>query len=660
MKIQFSNALLRNSRLLIALVASLLFGGSLLAQFQLVGTPAVVGLSSAKAQFIDYDSDGDMDLFTSGSNGVSGLEARIYNNNATNFTLAFTLPGSLGAFRWFDYDLDGDIDLLTSGYANGNPQTSLYRNDNSTAFTLVPSGLPDLNTSRLSVGDFDNDGDQDVFISGEIINPIVQLYYNQNGYFGVQPDIFLPLFSSYSLAGDIDNDGDLDLIYGGVDPNGNGQPQSFIYTNTNGHFTVSATSLVGYSNPGAALGDYDHDGDLDLALSGNIPQSALGAVYQNSGNGTFTQIPSLLDTLVQGTINWGDVDNDGDLDILQNGSATYGSTQLFLNNAGVFTNANVSFEGVYSGSAVFGDYDGDGKLDIFVIGDDSTSIAVARLYHNVTPTIPSNSSPQAPATMTITSPSDGDVQFSWGNGSDLNTPAAGLSYELFLSTAPGLHDISYPPSNPATGYHKVSAFGAIQGNSWTLHGASCERTYYARVQAIDGAYAGSTLSNGFSFTYPFDTQILNNDPVLTVVDAIHTDSIRWYDCIAQQILPNTGASFVATHIGSYAAIMYRFGCVDTTDCKNVTGIAIDPTRAIAASVFPNPANDRITVRLGANDAIDAVQLYDMQGRLLSVPTIGIVHNEATLDLSALPAGLYVLRTTLSGRDGFATAKFKKD
>ncbi len=664
MKIQLSNALLRLSRFLLALAASSLFGGSLLAQNPFPEVPTtIVAMGAGKAQFVDHDNDGDLDLFLSGVTGIPTIDSRIYVNNGGSFQSPIILPGlSQNASAWLDYDLDGDLDFVISGKNGSTPETKLYRNDGAGIFTLQTTPFPGVYNGAFAVGDFDNDGDPDIIVAG--LDAAVQAsllgFTNNQGTFVPMTSTFAALDAAGVIAGDVDNDGDQDLLICGRD--GTNTPRTYLYTNANGNFTQTTPSLPALRFAVGDFGDYDGDGDLDLCISGNEPTIAqFAAIYTNQGGGTFVQNSSPIDSVVGGSIKWADIDNDGDLDLLTSGTDPNGyTTSLYLNTSGVFVNTNAPFVDVAGGAAIFGDYDGDGKLDIFVIGGDIGGNPNSKLYHNEYTLAPVNANPQAPATMTFSAPANGDIRFTWTNGSDLITPAAGLSYELFLSTAPGLHDISSPASNPATGFHKVATFGGLQGNSWTWHGATCGNTYYARVQAIDGAYAGSTLSAEFSFKYPFDTQVTSLDPTLTVVDAANTDSIRWFDCVANAILPNTGASFIADHNGSYAAIMYRFGCVDTTDCKPIFLAAVEAPAMMSASVFPNPAHDRITARLAANAAIESVSVYDMQGRALIVPTLSIVHNEATLDLSALPAGLYVLRTTLSGHDGFATAKFKKD
>ena len=126
--------------------------------------------------------------------------------------------------------------------------------------------------------------------------------------------------------GDYDNDGDLDILLTG---NPSGTPIAKVYENTGGTFvedTSASAVLTGVWAAGSmAWGDYDNDGDLDITLSGwDSDQNAITKVYENSG-GAFaedTSASAVLAGVWAGSVAWGDYDNDGDLDILLTGYTT--------------------------------------------------------------------------------------------------------------------------------------------------------------------------------------------------------------------------------------------------------------------------------------------------------------------------------------------------
>ena len=139
------------------------------------------------------------------------------------------------------------------------------------------------------------------------------------------------------------------------------QPQGSSVTFT--RITTGAIATDGGDSSGAAWGDYDNDGFIDLFV-GNNP--SLNALYHNNGDGTFTKITNAAPALDKGYGGaWGDFNNDGNLDLLvSNQSANY----LYRNDGGgVFT--KVPFAGAVgtlSWSASWADYNLDGWLDVFI------------------------------------------------------------------------------------------------------------------------------------------------------------------------------------------------------------------------------------------------------------------------------------------------------
>lgn len=185
--------------------------------------------------------------------------------------------------------------------------------------------------------------------------------------------------------GDYDGDGDLDVLVAGEGK----QNTSFstIYRNTAGVFADSGVALLGLGRAVAAWGDFDNDGDLDLAMSGEKTGGGLATrIYRNNG-GTFALVPGNFVAVYGGNVAWGDIDNDGDLDLLVTGvlSASPGSaanTQLYRNDAGVFTAVAHPFPNCYLGSAAWGDYDHDGDQDLILAGTLTNGLLVTGLWRN--------------------------------------------------------------------------------------------------------------------------------------------------------------------------------------------------------------------------------------------------------------------------------------
>ncbi len=176
------------------------------------------------------------------------------------------------------------------------------------------------NSVTCAWGDYDNDGFQDVFVAnGNFTTGENNFLYRNNG-----DGTFIKITTGSIVSdggnstgaswGDFDNDGDLDLYVTNYFTENN-----FLYRNDGaGTFTKITTGEIvndGGASVGSAWGDYDNDGYLDLFVSNDNNQKE--SLYMNNGNGTFTKITP-GDLITSGGRSpgscWGDNATDGDLD----------------------------------------------------------------------------------------------------------------------------------------------------------------------------------------------------------------------------------------------------------------------------------------------------------------------------------------------------------
>ena len=241
---------------------------------------------SETASWADYDIDGDLDLFITNSNNTNNF---FYQNNGNLEFEQIEIPGTLtsGNYRsvnWVDYDLDGDLDLYITSESTFN---ELYENDGNGQLTKK-GGLSFLTDRRVSMGsnwiDYDNDGDLDLFVAN--FGESNQLFENKG-----QDDFELVLEfedtddSFGSVWGDIDNDGDLDLFIANGFSTGT-TTNKLYFNELNNTFTLAdevVDDTEGWSF-GAAFGDYDNDGFLDLIVANTYNESQPNDLFHNLGN----------------------------------------------------------------------------------------------------------------------------------------------------------------------------------------------------------------------------------------------------------------------------------------------------------------------------------------------------------------------------------------
>ena len=332
----------------------------------------------------DYDGDGDLDLFV----GFNGTPNRLYRNDRGTFA---DVAGEAGiadarptrAAAWGDVDADGDPDLLV-GFAPAArpPVLRLYRNDRGGFVDITQSaglGVAAGAVRQPAWVDSDADGDLDLYVAFR--DRPDMFFRNSAGRFAdVAPEVGLA--DARKTVGavwfDYDEDGDLDLYAAHMDGDANG-----LYRNDQGRFTDVAEAAGvawggrtprdatnGTVRPCAA--DVNGDGRLDLFTANYGPNG----LFLNRGAGRFEDVSTAWGIAIDGrydTCAFGDIDNDGRLDLYVNGTVTGGKgyrDYLFRNTGSRFedvTPANLQALEADHG-AIWMDADADGDLDLALTG----------------------------------------------------------------------------------------------------------------------------------------------------------------------------------------------------------------------------------------------------------------------------------------------------
>jgi hypothetical protein len=279
--------------------------------------------------------------------------------------------------------------------------------------------------------------------------------------------------------------------------------------NGDGTFSqMSVPGLVPLTYGSVAVGDFNNDGKSDFIISGANYVTPETQLWQNNGNWSFTQdTQAALPGLWQGQVAWGDYNNDGNIDLLFSGAAgdSFGlpaspTTQLWENlGNGIFTNSDISlFPLLYNGEA-WGDYNNDGRLDILLTGFLNENTPQTWLIRN--DALVTNTPPTAPTGLTSSANGYG-VVLSWNASTDAQTPSAGLSYNIRVGSSSGGINIVAPQSDPVTGFRRLPQIGNAQQRRFSILTNLSAGTYYWSVQAVDSAFAGSAFAPEVHFSLP--------------------------------------------------------------------------------------------------------------------------------------------------------------
>ncbi len=354
------------------------------------GTHLAAPVPGDDAVFADFDGDGDLDLVSGSGEGLFYAENKGKGFFRTPRRIETPAGGKYtGYISTGDFDGDGDRDVVFAG--GGRP--ILLLNDGKARFTAAsgapfrkfsfyPGYLASSRETRYALGDVDGDGDPDLVGDGPG-KRFLLLLNDGSGNFSEAPaskmppkPVSSPLFYYRVYLADVNGDGTLDLL--GLCANYGGSDKNVLYLNT-GKGTFKDFSALNFKsgpfkirNTSIAIGDFDKDGDPDLILGNDsggdvyLVNQGFG-IFRRAGTGFLPQAAVKTRGLAKG-----DLDGDGDLDLLRigpGGNGKYLVQVLWNDGKGRFKAGAPFFSSTGLSNCrrpLLADLDGDGDLDLVV------------------------------------------------------------------------------------------------------------------------------------------------------------------------------------------------------------------------------------------------------------------------------------------------------
>jgi photosystem II stability/assembly factor-like uncharacterized protein len=604
---------------------------------------------------------------------VTPLDPLFVTPQDEDFWVATTAPA--------DFDGDGDLDMAVFGYyvvygSSVEERLVLVRNEGQLTpteweFSYVDVELDGLasGASDLAWADADGDGDQDLALGtyGETV-----IYRNDGGTLTLTDTVLPGYYEDNSQAfgfdlqsmswADYDNDGDQDLLVPSVFDD-----STFVWhtklcrndgpSGTGGYvFTEVPAGLAGTSHAQSEWADMDGDQDLDLLLVNLAPLTDDGFihVYRNDGGGVFTGEAVLGSLSVEhGEAQWGDYDEDGDLDILVIGNiretdGTYTNAfRIYRNDDGSYSPVAVipciPCEGWFDlTAAAWADYDSDGDIDILLTGTYNSGSQIegrARILLNdggvFTDSGNDLPAPRASGTRGGT--------FSWldlDEDGDLDYFIAG---EYFVPGGNGLIEAQmHAYRNDAESLNQAPSMPSDL--SATILGGGAGR---AGGVLFSWNAATDDLTSAMGLTYDLDV-FREGVPVATPARLPQPGNVKGITAWALQGLADGAYSWTLRAVDSaYNGGPAASGAFVVGDAVGVDPIAGLPRTFEFQRNFPNPFRGETTFRFALPERVEVgLTVYDAAGRrvaqLLDEPREAGIH-QVKWNARGVASGVYFVR-----------------
>lgn len=321
----------------------------------------------------DFNSDGKLDLAV--ANAVDGTVSILLGKGDGTFDPPLNFATGQGPYSQVavgDFDGDGELDVVATNWGSNTVSVLLGNGDGT--FRATVNYKVGTNPTSVAVADLNADGKLDLVVSNQNCNsargPCVAgtvsvLLGNGDGTFQAQKEFVAGEDPNWVAVGDFNGDGKLDLAV--VNGQGNNFTSALLILLGNGDGTFEAPVSYPLKTNGSsvAVADFNRDGRLDLAVLDNV---GLISIFLGNGDATFRdRVDYPAGSLPFGYIGLGDFSGNGNLDLAIASGGSNSVTILFGNGDGTFQPRGVRLgtDLVPQGVAV-GDFNGNGKLDLAV------------------------------------------------------------------------------------------------------------------------------------------------------------------------------------------------------------------------------------------------------------------------------------------------------
>ncbi|HEY3402872.1 MAG TPA: FG-GAP-like repeat-containing protein [Ohtaekwangia sp.] len=551
---------------------------------------------SAKAEWADLDNDGLLDILLLLEDDQHHFYISVYKGDTTQSAtpqeiLHFPLQGS-DKFFVVDYNADNAMDLINPGLDESDPVT-VYLNEGDFAFTETVISIPSF--SKMLYEDFNQDGQPDWVISTHASGNPKLIFFIRNAAGSWEEVKTFTLNTEALEVVDVDGNGFRDLFV-----SGQVTPDSLFtgFLVNRGAFEFDSAHRI-TSRGVASKGDLNADGFFDLIFSGVDDQStSVMKIYQSHGNAYHVK-DTVID-MIPSSCFIADLSSDGRADI------SYWTTTSADDSIRLITTGENEFDTLVMKSVIadrFGDVEHDGDLDVLQIH--TTDSLHITLFINSAPENMSPGAPKLPFSFLIF-----DHAFiTWQRPQDDHTPTAALTYDVYLD---GLRGSEFDLGNSK----RLSVSHGNTGSSnFVLIEPATPVTNFA-IEAVDNSFhaGGSSASICWGAIQACSVTNVDSIRLCSKEQIVFTSpsSSAWYSFSSGLLFDGTSLTYQA---GTQSDVVFYFNPADPV-CAHVKAWYIDvkdTTRFEYDTLYA--CKDEI-VHLSVGDFWNTVRWENAQGQLL--------------------------------------------